>query len=428
MRFPVTARLQELFTKLGDKFQPKIKPYAFSHDNEIRIRLKLKDVSQRVDHFRAAELIQDTPGNERQQYIQVGATAIPNDVVKHAVGDGTDISNLLKFDGYSTRAYMHTASDYDYDRSLTDFVLKKKKFGLRTQWKCIDGGSNQIAQHMEKKLRKGAVELNSTATSIGLSRDGKTMDVVTRTNNRDTTHRFSHVISTIPLPVLRVIDLSRAKLSPMQSNAIRSLNYTSAVKIGMQFKTAWWREEPLESPVLIASYTWTEDAERLAALIENDKAKLVEIVLDELAKIHNVKLRFLNEQLIDTFAQSWTNNMHTMAAASFFGPGKFKNVYRSMTVPAADGLLHFVGEALSTRHVWIDVALDSAWRAVLEILLKERLDDKLIQFSRDWRASDEWKTPALTSASGDSTDVQVWAQYELFLRHIASQRPEFFDL
>ncbi len=38
-------------------------------------------------------------------------------------------------------------------------------------------------------------------------------------------HTFGHVISTIPLPVLRSIDLTKANLSLMQANAIRQLNY-----------------------------------------------------------------------------------------------------------------------------------------------------------------------------------------------------------
>jgi monoamine oxidase len=52
--------------------------------------------------------------------------------------------------------------------------------------------------------------------------------------------QVSHVISTIPLPVLRTIDLTEAGLNPMQSNALRQLNYGPSVKLGMQFKTAWW--------------------------------------------------------------------------------------------------------------------------------------------------------------------------------------------
>ncbi len=158
-------------------------------------------------------------------------------------------------------------------------------------------------------------------------------------------HTFGHVISTIPLPVLRSIDLTKANLSLMQANAIRQLNYGPSVKIGMQFRTAWWTTAndkdgrplniiggqtytdcPLRTVVypsfgdvkagktttLIASYCWTEDSERLAALINSDANLLSEMVLRELAAIHNVTIDFLRGQLIDTYSWSWSLDPFTM--------------------------------------------------------------------------------------------------------------------
>src|ERR1700761_1965300 len=57
-----------------------------------------------------------------------------------------------------------------------------------------------------------------------------------------------------------------------------------------------------------------------------------------------------------------------LGAFAFFGPGKFESLFRSLNGPAADGLLHFAGEAQSVRHAWVEGALDSAWRAVAELL------------------------------------------------------------
>lgn len=79
------------------------------------------------------------------------------------------------------------------------------------------------------------ITFKSEVTSIGIGMSG--MEVVT---DNSTTHPFGHVITTIPLPVLRTVDLTRAHLSPMQSNALRQLSYGPSAKIGMQFKTAWW--------------------------------------------------------------------------------------------------------------------------------------------------------------------------------------------
>ena len=62
-----------------------------------------------------------------------------------------------------------------------------------------------------------------------------------------------------------------------------------------------------------------------------------------------------------------------------------------MNAPAADGLLHFAGEALSARHAWVEGALDSAWRAVNEMLWL--LPDRrryLLKFYQEWGYSPEW--------------------------------------
>ena len=85
--------------------------------------------------------------------------------------------------------------------------------------------------------KHGVIHLNSKVTSIGLSNDGCSVDVVTNDTDR---HHFSHVINTIPLTVLRTIDTSKAKLTPLLYTAIRTLAYDSCVKVGMQFRTAWW--------------------------------------------------------------------------------------------------------------------------------------------------------------------------------------------
>ena len=193
-----------------------------------------------------------------------------------------------------------------------------------------------------RRRKQGVIQLNSRVTSIGISNAGKSMEIVT--NDIDL-HHFSHVISTIPLPVLRIVDTSKAKLTPMQYNAIRTLSYGTSVKIGMQFKTAWWTtgkdrdgnplniiggqtytDRPIRSIVypsfgdiqngktttLIAGYCTNEDARRITAMFEKDDTRLISMVLKELAEIHNVTVEFLRGELIDALAWDWSRNPYTM--------------------------------------------------------------------------------------------------------------------
>jgi Flavin containing amine oxidoreductase len=77
-------------------------------------------------------------------------------------------------------------------------------------------------------------------------------------------------------------------------------------------------------------------------------------------------------------------------AYAFFGPGKFENLHTSLNTPAADGRLHFAGEALSIRHAWVVGALDSAWRAVAEMLLRPEFAKYRKKFLENWGSNPEW--------------------------------------
>jgi monoamine oxidase len=53
---------------------------------------------------------------------------------------------------------------------------------------------------------------------------------------------FEHVISTIPLGALRMVDLDECQLSYQLRESIRSLQYGASVKIGIRFTHRWWEE------------------------------------------------------------------------------------------------------------------------------------------------------------------------------------------
>ena len=75
-------------------------------------------------------------------------------------------------------------------------------------------------------------------------KDVEVMEVSIR--GEETPRQYSAVISTVPLPCLTVMDLSESGIhkSYARWNAIRSLNYGTALKIGMRFTEAWWEELP----------------------------------------------------------------------------------------------------------------------------------------------------------------------------------------
>ncbi|KAG2336933.1 hypothetical protein BDR05DRAFT_80702 [Suillus weaverae] len=515
MRFPKISSMQRVFNLFDYpplnqddiSLKTKLKPFYFVGGGNNNTLLSYNGVTVRQnamppnDPFKADQVIQDVV--DSNPYIAVGAKAIMDDVIGPfatrllddlKTGGSEGWKYMKSFDQYSTRAYMqlkyipspslglpNTSLSTDvvnwcetfdkstgwYDRALSETILEAITFGWHpgpnpppTQWFCIDGGANEIAASMAKYILKNnndAITFNSRVTAIGVKKDNSGMDVVT--NNRDH-HEFSHVISTIPLPVLRTIDLSQAGLSPMQSNALRTLNYGPSVKIGMQFRTAWWTtgkdlsgnplnivggqtytDRPLRTVVypsfgsvqagttttLIASYCWTEDATRLGALIGKDDATLVELVLKELADLHNVDINDLRNQLIEYKGWSWSHDPYTMGAFAFFGPGKFGNLYTSLNNPAAGGYLHFAGEAISVRHAWVEGALDSAWRAVDEMLIFPAFQSYRDKFFQNWGINPEWVKQVPTNRrGGGSAPGAPQPQNDLVWEHIVLTHPELF--
>jgi len=505
-------RLQKFY------FSAKDLNNAFLSFNDVTIRRYADGTS--TDHFKGHAVIKDV---DPQPYLKAGVTAICNDVIQEFAvpllddlknGTTTGWEKMKQADGYSTRAYMglkykpdpalglpdqHLPTDvinwletFDkstgwYDRALTETVLESVAFGWQpgpnppeTDWWCIDGGTQQIARIMQDyiKTRKPAPNqpftFNGRVKKIAMFQNEGINVTWTGASNTEVTRTFAQVISTIPLPVLRMIDLKEAGLSPMQSNALRELNYGPSIKIGMQFKTAWWSkwknnngealnivggqtytDRPLRTVVypsfgdvvngktttLIASYCWTEDASRMGALIVNGDTDqdqlLTELVLKELVDIHNIDYQTLKDDLIGYHGWNWGADPYTMGAFAFFGPGKFENLYDSLNSPAGAGSLHFAGEALSVRHAWVEGALDSAWRAICQILMitpgYEKYREKFVE---NWGMNPEWINPpegkkgegreGHRGGSDGKTASSIFDPEEsLLFKHIATLDPNF---
>jgi monoamine oxidase len=288
---------------------------------------------------------------------------------------------------------------------------------------------------MLSKLKdwKSKIKTKTPVTRISEKPDKKGLTVECRSANA--TFEYSQVILTAPLGCIQSIDLDDCGLLYNQKLAIRSLQYDASTKVGIKFEKRWWEDPefmnnrpivggisntdlpirvcvypsygltcPTSSPppgILLASYTWAQDARRLGSLAqgkgsEPDKA-LLELVLDNIAKLHGIPRSKL-PQPIDHFAHSWYNDQYTRGAFALFGPAQFGraggggkispgSMFASMKAPAADGKLHFAGEATSAHHAWVLGSLNSAWRAVFNAL--NGYDDLQQKLRDNWGTPDE---------------------------------------
>jgi monoamine oxidase len=124
-------------------------------------------------------------------------------------------------------------------------------------------------------------------------------------------------------------------MSQEQRQAIRELIYTPSIKIGFQFKTAWWEklgiiggqsstDRPIrdivypsygpdeshpgnqKSNCLIAAYNGMQDSQRLGGLMKGKDTPQERIMLDlvmrDLAAVHNVDVEKLWDEFEDYHA------------------------------------------------------------------------------------------------------------------------------
>ncbi|KAI9719379.1 MAG: hypothetical protein M1812_003450 [Candelaria pacifica] len=346
----------------------------------------------------------------------------------------TGFDKLMEFDSMSVREYFikqnYTDAEVDWletvedatghcDLAMSQMVLEQWVFGQAPldSWVTVEGGLSRIINGMVKSI-KNPVNLYKRIIKISPSPQPGDSESLAVQADDNSTYIYDHVINTVPLGAMQIMDMDSLNLEYGKKLAIRKLSYDPAGKIGMKFKTRWWEDLPQSfkggqtfsdlpirrcvypsygvnttgaAATMIASYTWGQDSSRLGSYINSPTARahLIEVTLRDLALMNNVSLAFLQEQYLDSHVYSWYNDEFSVGAFAIFSPGQFSSLLPALLAPAANGRLHFAGEALSSGHAWIIGALNSAYRSVAEILAVEGRMDLLEQFVEQWGVVDE---------------------------------------
>ncbi|KAF9062669.1 hypothetical protein BDP27DRAFT_1368643 [Rhodocollybia butyracea] len=401
MRFPETTIMEPLF-RLFRKINLPLGQYQFQdkHGNSTLYYNGLNKRRVGAPDTASDWEIESVPS----PWNEIGWKANVNNIVKpfakkliedfnKPIGeDGCDDgwTLMMKYDKYSMKAYMAgNQSDTDpdnldrlrlmpypmdvvnwcetfdkssswYDRALSETVLEDLAFkwdGKPFDWKYIIGGSSKLATTLDEYMAEhpGYVHpfFNSRVTGIscvsvsdipgegppGINSEDTVVEVQL-TNSRS--RYYSHVITTTTLPCLRTMDLRYARLDYLQKAVLRMLQYGPSTKIGL----------------------------KPSALTE------------------------LEDQWEVADAHSWSNDLTTMGAFAFFGPGDFSKLYPALTCPASGGRLHFSGEVVSVRHAWVAGALEASARAVYAIL-RASYPDKADKFKREYGIAKCWTSESL---------------------------------
>ncbi len=215
-----------------------------------------------------------------------------------------------------------------------------------------------------------------------VTQDTDTVTAHYRTRSGSFSVSGDHLICTLPFGVLRHLDF-RPALSRAKYRAIRELQYNASTKILLQVRSRFWEStdgivggttttdlpirrlvypshtDPEERRgVLLASYTWGQDAIRWAALSEEDR---ITLALKDVAKIHPQVL----EEFEGGASHAWHNDPWAGGAFALFAPGQEAALHSDALRP--EGRVRFAGEHCSLWHAWIQGALESGIRAAREI-------------------------------------------------------------
>ncbi|MGW0659934.1 FAD-dependent oxidoreductase [Streptodolium elevatio] len=112
--------------------------------------------------------------------------------------------------------------------------------------------------------------------------------------------------------------------------------------------------------VVLASYTWADDALRWDSLDDDERYAYALRGLQEVYG-RRVEVFFTGHGA----TQSWLRNRYACGEAAVFTPGQWTALHPAVTTP--EGPVHFAGEHTSLKHAWIEGSLESAVRAALEV-------------------------------------------------------------
>lgn len=191
-------------------------------------------------------------------------------------------------------------------------------------------------------------------------------------------------IVTIPFSILQFVEVEPYhSFSHTKRKAIRELHYVAASKLGLQFKRRFWEEQGVkggqtvsdlpvrfsyypfpgegepDSGVVIASYTWEDDANPWDSLSEEMQ---IQQALKSLSIIHG---QHVYDEFISGAIKSWTLNPYSGGAFALFKPEQETELYHSLYTP--EGRVHFAGEHTALPHGWIQSAIESGIRAAHEV-------------------------------------------------------------
>jgi monoamine oxidase len=291
------------------------------------------------------------------------------------------------------------AAEVHLSLSMAAIVSDYQELGPHSTLYQIAGGMDRLPKAFAGDggaLRDGsdlAANIRYNERVIEIETKGRKLcvifeDPVTRRRRSDS---YDLVVIATPFSALRHIRMG-GLISAEKRRAVRQLHYDNSCKIIIEFEERFWAKrrdgrQPIDGgrsitdlPIrqvyypgaqhqadklgrglLLASYTWGEESLRWTSLKRDDR---VRFALRDLERLHGIKGSLAYECVGGT-SHSWAEDEFTLGAFAMFEPYQLTELFDDVWRP--EGRLHFAGEHTSTKHGWIEGAVESAVRVASEI-------------------------------------------------------------
>lgn len=267
--------------------------------------------------------------------------------------------------------------------SFTEVLRELALFTSAPRFYEITGGMDLLPQAFLPQLKEN-IWLHQKMTKIVQHENRVTIHSTHQQTSEHFTITGDLAIVTIPFSALRFV-----KIEPFHSfsyakrKAIRELNYMASIKTAIEFKSRFWEREgqyggktitelPIrftyypsygigtkEPAVVLASYTWADEALTWGCLCEEDRIKYA---LKNLAEIYG---KHIYSEFISGSSFNWNQNPYSCGAFAAFEPGQELELYPHIAVP--EGKVHFAGEHTTLTHSWMQGAIESGIRVAYEV-------------------------------------------------------------
>ncbi|MBA4179160.1 MAG: amine oxidase [Anaerolinea sp.] len=314
----------------------------------------------------------------------VGHVAAEGEAAWEAISrehDQFSLREFLEAKGWSEGAIELYGMAFHMESMMSTGVIEilREEAGRWFEDLCsIEGGMDRLPNAFLAELG-GSIRFGARMTALAQGTEGVVVYYQTAAG------RFAveadRAIVTVPFPVLRHVEVLQP-FSRGKQRAIRQLHYDASAKVFLQSRRRFWEEDdgifgggtvtdlPIRAlyypdhgretgrGVLLASYTWAEDAQRWGSLSPGDR---IVQAIENVSQIHPQ----IREEFEVGASKMWHDDEFAGGAFALFEPGQQTSLYQHIVAP--EGRFHFAGEHASLGHAWIQGAIESGLRAALEV-------------------------------------------------------------